>query len=246
MPRWPMSAERAREMYAGARGDADAKWFARFWGRVFAAGLMPRRWVTLEVAGRRTGQPMRVPLGMADLNGRWYLVSMLGPNSNWVLNAEAADGRVILHRRRASPVVLVEVPVEERAPILRRYLAKAAGARPHIPVTRDAPLGEFAAVAADYPVFAVHTGQDDGTTPWTPGPSRWPLPAGALLAATASGLVIRGRRRTAPGAHPPRASPDPPATPTRFGRGRRLLTPWSTGRRTRRACRRGSGRRGRA
>jgi hypothetical protein len=50
---------------------------------------------------------------------------------------------------------LVEVPVDERAPILRRYLDKVPGGRPHIPVEPGAPLAEFEAIAASYPVFEV-------------------------------------------------------------------------------------------
>ena len=50
-------------------------------------------------------------------------------------------------------VRLEEVPVEDRPAILRRYLQLAPGARPHIPVDRNASLDEFAAVAPRYPVF---------------------------------------------------------------------------------------------
>jgi hypothetical protein len=81
---------------------------------------------------------------------------MLGGNCNWVRNIRAADGLVtIRHGRRARPCRLTEVPVGERAPILKRYLATVPGARPHIPVDRHAPLAEFAAIAADYPAFRV-------------------------------------------------------------------------------------------
>ncbi|MGN6635130.1 MAG: nitroreductase family deazaflavin-dependent oxidoreductase, partial [Oryzihumus sp.] len=53
------------------------------------------------------------------------------------------------------PVLLVEVPPGERAPILRRYLDLAPGARAHIPVDRHAPLADVEAVAARFPVFRV-------------------------------------------------------------------------------------------
>jgi hypothetical protein len=52
-------------------------------------------------------------------------------------------------------VVLTEVPVADRAPILRRYLLIALGARPHMMVRWNAPLAEFERVAAEYPVFRV-------------------------------------------------------------------------------------------
>ncbi len=141
-------------MYAGARGNATARRFARLWGAVFRFGIQPRRWVTLEVPGRITGRPTQFPLGMADLDGQWYLVSMLG-ECNWVANVRAANGRATLLRRGAHPVRLDELPVEQRAPVLRQYLEQVPGGRPHIPVERHAATAAFEAVAGRYPVFAV-------------------------------------------------------------------------------------------
>src|SRR4051794_39646301 len=155
MVRWPLSDDDLRAMYAGGRGNATARQFARFWAVVLSAGLSSRRWVTLEVAGRRTGRVTRFPLGMADWQGDWYLVSMLGNDCNWVRNVRAAGGLVTIRHGRARARHLVEIPIEERAPILRRYLQKVPGARPHIPVDRNAPLAEFEAIAARYPAFRV-------------------------------------------------------------------------------------------
>ena len=70
MGSWPYSEDRLRAMYAGGRADATARRFARLWAAAFGLGLMPRRWVTLEVAGRRTGRITRFPLGMADWQGQ--------------------------------------------------------------------------------------------------------------------------------------------------------------------------------
>ena len=155
MTTWPFTSDRLRAMYAGGRGDATARRFSRLWAAVFGLGLLPRRWVTLEVPGRRSGRLTRFPLGMADLSGRWYLVPMLGERCNWVQNVRAAGGRVTLRRRRPVACRLTEVPVAERAPIIRRYLQKVPGARPHIPVGRHAPMADFEAIAPRYPVFLV-------------------------------------------------------------------------------------------
>ena len=92
---------------------------------------------------------------MADWHGHWYLVPMLGEQCNWVRNVRAADGHAILHRRGRHPCRLVEIPVQDRGPILRRYLETVPGARPHMPISPDAPPPEFDAIAADYPVFEV-------------------------------------------------------------------------------------------
>ena len=149
------SHERLRSMYPGGRADSRALRYARMWSRVFGWGLLPRRWVTLEVTGRTSGRIKRFPLGMADWNGQWYLVPMLGEQCNWVQNVRAADGRATLRRRGAVACQLVELPVGERGPVLRRYLEKVPGGRPHIPVDRHAPTAEFTAIAPRYPVFRV-------------------------------------------------------------------------------------------
>ncbi len=154
MPQWPISDQRLREMYAGGSGNSAARWFARFWGRLFGAGLFPRRWVTLEVPGRISGKVVSFPLGMADVAGRWYLVSMLG-ECNWVANVRANNGEAVLRRRNRRRVQLREVPVDQRGPILARYVQIVPGGRPHIPVGVGASLDEFAAVADRYPVFEV-------------------------------------------------------------------------------------------
>ena len=155
MGHWPFSDDELRAMYRGGRANATARRFARLWATVFGWGLQPRRWVTLEVAGRRTGRVARFPLGMADLDGQWYLVPMLGEDCNWVKNVRAAGGIARLRRGRAVTCKLVEIPPEERAPIIKRYLAQVPGARPHIPVDRRSPLADFAAIAPRYPVFKV-------------------------------------------------------------------------------------------
>ena len=141
-------------MYVGRRGNATARRYARFWNMALRLGLLPRRGVTLEVRGRRTGRVTRFPLGMADVGGQWYVVSMLG-ECNWVRNVRAAGGRATLRRRGVRPVTLVEVPVEERAPVIRRYVGRVPGGRPHIPVDRHEPVEAFETIASNYPVFRV-------------------------------------------------------------------------------------------
>jgi hypothetical protein len=98
---------------------------------------------------------------MADWENNWYLVSMLGNDCNWVRNVRAAGGLVTIRRGRARARHPVEVPAEERAPILTRYLQKVPGARPHLPIGRNAPLAAFEAIGAGYPVFRVEA----ATTP---------------------------------------------------------------------------------
>jgi polyisoprenoid-binding protein YceI len=162
------SDDSLRAMYRGGRANATARRLARLWALVFGLGLAPRRWVTLEVAGRRSGRLVRFPLGMADCGGRWYLVPMLGERCHWVRNVRAAGGRATLRHGRAVACRLVEVPAAERAPIIRRYLQQVPGARPHVPAGRNAPVAEFEAIAPRYPVFRVCAGRPDPAA----GPAR--------------------------------------------------------------------------
>jgi deazaflavin-dependent oxidoreductase (nitroreductase family) len=126
---------------------------------VCALGVAPDYMVTLEVAGRRTGRIVRLPLVMVVVDGERYLVSMLGEDVNWVRNVKAADGRVTLRHGRSEDVRLEEVAPEHRAPVLKDYLRRAPRAGAHMPVGRDAPLAEFERVSPRFPVFRVVSGQ---------------------------------------------------------------------------------------
>jgi hypothetical protein len=92
---------------------------------------------------------------MAVVDGERFLVSMLGTDVAWVRNVAAAGGHALLRHGRTQRVRLEEVAVEKRAPVLKAYLERAPGARPHMPVDKDAPLGDFEAIAAKIPVFRV-------------------------------------------------------------------------------------------
>jgi deazaflavin-dependent oxidoreductase (nitroreductase family) len=111
--------------------------------------------VTLEVTGRKSGRTFSLPVVIGIVDGERYLVSMLGENVQWVRNVRAAHGRAVLRSRGREEVQLVEVSAEKRAPILKAYLQRAPGARPHIPVVKDAPLSEFEKIAARFPIFHI-------------------------------------------------------------------------------------------
>jgi hypothetical protein len=144
-----------RRLYKGGRPNRLARAMNRFSASINSAGIWPQRFVTLEVHGRRSGRLVKFPLVMADYEGERYLVSMLGNEANWVHNIHAAGGEAVLRHGRREVVCLEEVQVLDRAPILRRYLACAPGARAHIPVDRNASLEAFAHIAPLIPVFRV-------------------------------------------------------------------------------------------
>jgi hypothetical protein len=74
----------------------------------------------LAVPGRRSGILRSSPVSLLTLGDHRYIVAGLD-NADWVLNARVA-GRGILHRGRTEEhVSLVELPVADRAPILREF-----------------------------------------------------------------------------------------------------------------------------
>jgi len=84
-----------------------------------------------------------------------YLVSMLGAESDWVKNVEAAHGDAVIRQGRRRRVHLVAVPPAQRAPILQEYVRIASSGRQHFPLPVGAPLFEFDAIAGRYPVFRI-------------------------------------------------------------------------------------------
>ena len=72
-------------------------------------------------------------------------------------NVGAAGGRATLRHGITEQVRLEEVDVSQRAPILKAYLQIAPGARPHMAISKDAPISEFEKVAVQHPVFRVET-----------------------------------------------------------------------------------------
>ena len=146
-----------RWLYRGGRPNLLAKIQNRGWAILHSLGIFPDRFVTLEVMGRKSGKIISFPLAMVVMNGERYLVSMLGDETNWVRNVRAANGKARLVHGISEQVLLKDVDIKQRAPILKAYLQIAPGARPHIPVRKDAPLSEFESIASQYPVFRIET-----------------------------------------------------------------------------------------
>jgi deazaflavin-dependent oxidoreductase (nitroreductase family) len=144
-----------RWLYRGQRPNWIARMENRAWAALFSVGLLPDSMVTLEVTGRTSGRTISLPVAVIVVNGQQYLVSMLGEHVQWVHNVRAAGGRAVLRHGGREEVHLEEVPADQRAPILKAYLQIAPGARPHVPVNKDAPLADFEDVAAAFPVFRV-------------------------------------------------------------------------------------------
>jgi deazaflavin-dependent oxidoreductase (nitroreductase family) len=74
----------------------------------------------LSVPGRKSGKLRTTPVSLMVLDGKRYVIGGL-PNADWVENARAAGWGILAYGRKSERVALVELPVEERAPVLREF-----------------------------------------------------------------------------------------------------------------------------
>ncbi|WP_218027263.1 nitroreductase/quinone reductase family protein [Nocardia vaccinii] len=82
------------------------------------AGITFGQMQLLTVRGRRTGQLRTFAIAVNELDGDRYIFQAF-PKAAWVANARAADTVTLTRGRKSSTARLVEVPVEERRPLLR-------------------------------------------------------------------------------------------------------------------------------
>jgi deazaflavin-dependent oxidoreductase (nitroreductase family) len=111
---------------------------------------------TLEVAGRKTGEPRRTPVNPLTLDSRRYLVAPRG-HTQWVRNLRAAGSGRLLVGRRAEAFRAVELADTDKPAVLRAYLTRwkwevgtfFAGVGP------DSSDADLARIAPDHPVFRI-------------------------------------------------------------------------------------------
>ena len=136
------------------------EWIERTAVPWFTSLGLTKRTVTLEVPGRKTGKPRKVTVATVQENGRRFLVSVHG-ESNWVRNVRAADGQAVILSGSRMPVRLVELHVEERAPILHAYVSEgvfgrsAADIAGQFGVEPDPTMDQMASLADRHPVFRI-------------------------------------------------------------------------------------------
>lgn len=124
------------------------------------------QWV-LSIPGRRSGLMRATPVSLLHIDGARYVAT--GFETQWVKNARASCWGTVQRGRQVYPVVLRELPVDERAPILREFPVQVPHGTPFferllgLPADPDA----FAAAADRCPVFRLD--------PWHPGDQLPPL-----------------------------------------------------------------------
>ncbi|WP_406384923.1 nitroreductase family deazaflavin-dependent oxidoreductase [Streptomyces sp. NBC_01618] len=111
----------------------------------------------LTVPGRRSGLPRTTPVAPVVVDGTRYILQAY-PESDWVKNARAAGHGVLARGRREQQVELVELPEEERGPILREFPSqnpRGIGAFLRNGLAASASPEDFEAAAPRCPVFRV-------------------------------------------------------------------------------------------
>jgi deazaflavin-dependent oxidoreductase (nitroreductase family) len=110
----------------------------------------------LSVPGRKSGKMRTTPISPLTVEGKRYIVGGL-ESSDWVKNARAAGWGDLARGRKEERVSLVELPIEERASILREFPQRVPHGvqffRQVYGVSGDPE--EFAALAPHCPVFLV-------------------------------------------------------------------------------------------
>jgi deazaflavin-dependent oxidoreductase (nitroreductase family) len=115
---------------------------------------------TLEIRGRKSGEPRRNPVNPLAYEGNRYLVAPRG-HTQWVRNLRAAGGGDLLLGSRREHFTATEVGDADKEEVLRAYLRrwKWEVGQFFDGVGPDSPSSEFERIAADHPVFRIFVTQ---------------------------------------------------------------------------------------
>jgi hypothetical protein len=117
----------------------------------------------LSIPGRKTGKMRSTPVSVLKVNGQRYILT--GLETGWVKNARVAGWGLLSYGRKKERVALIELPVEERPPILREFPVQVPGGMPMFKRLLDLPGDPeaFAQAAPRCPVFRLEHADADGT-----------------------------------------------------------------------------------
>jgi hypothetical protein len=129
-------------------------WAARVIGGRMARLFRPSVVSLLSVPGRVTGRWHSVPVAVLERDGEQYLIAAYG-DTEWSRNLRASGTARLTRRRRVEQITAVEIPIEQRPPLIEDYL-RQFGKLPTVARTFRA-LPE----AADHPTFRISTAGED-------------------------------------------------------------------------------------
>jgi len=110
-------------------------------------------WYILSIPGRKSGKMRSTPVSMLHVNGQRYAVT--GFDTQWVKNARKAGWGTLRRGWKQERVAVVELPVEEREPILREFPRQVPQGVAYFEKLLNLPGDPeaFAAAAPRCPVF---------------------------------------------------------------------------------------------
>ncbi|MFG2307935.1 nitroreductase family deazaflavin-dependent oxidoreductase [Streptomyces sp. NPDC048566] len=110
----------------------------------------------LAVRGRKSGEWRTTPVNLLTVGGEQYLVAPRG-HVQWTHNMRAAGGGELRLGKKVEAFTAVEVPDDEKAPLLRAYLKrwKAEVGVFFGGVGPDSSDEELRRIAPDHPVFRI-------------------------------------------------------------------------------------------
>lgn len=117
----------------------------------------------LTVPGRMSGEMRTTPVSPLAFGGQRYVVGG-SAQADWVKNVRSARWGVLARGREEERVRLVDLPVEERAHVLREFPTKVPGGVPffrrlyELPEEDEALPEAFAALAPECAVFRIEPG----------------------------------------------------------------------------------------
>ena len=108
----------------------------------------------LRVRGRRSGEWRSNPVNLLTFEGKQYLVSPRG-HTQWVRNIRVTGGGELVLGSKVQAFTAVEIPDDEKAPIVRAYLKRFSFEVGMFfkGVKADSPDEDLSRIAPDHPVF---------------------------------------------------------------------------------------------
>ena len=110
----------------------------------------------LRVRGRTSGEWRSSPVNLLTYQGKQYLVAPRG-HTQWVRNIRISGAGELQLGSRMQPFRAVEIPDDEKVPLLRQYLKrwKFEVGMFFGGVSDTSPDAELRRIAPDHPVFRV-------------------------------------------------------------------------------------------
>jgi hypothetical protein len=143
------------------RGMSGAKpppsWMVRLNVAMLERGLRIGSQHLLSVRGRKSGAIRSTPVSIATLGTERYIVAAFA-EAAWVGNVRAAGGGILRRGRGEERVRLVELPIEERGPVLRAFVEQVRGG---VRFFESSDPKVIVAATNRYPVFRVEAASPD-------------------------------------------------------------------------------------